>query len=68
MAFSYRKYGVATSGGKKKGKKRKFDFQDYGLGYDETDPFVDNSEACDEVTIEEKDVRHEKHVRKHRGV
>ena len=49
----FRKYGGATGGGKKKGKKRKFDFQDYGLGYDETDPFVDNSEACDEVIIAE---------------
>ena len=45
----FRKYGGAVGGKKKKGKKRKFDFQDYGMGYDETDPFVDNSEACDEV-------------------
>ena len=36
--------------GKKKGRKRKFDFKDYGMGYDESDPFVDNSEACDEVS------------------
>ena len=43
----FRKYGGPT--GKKKGRKRKFDFKDYGMGYDETDPFVDNSEACDEV-------------------
>ena len=42
------KYGGAT---KKIGaKKRKIrDFADVGDGYDETDPFIDNSECFDEV-------------------
>ncbi|XP_012723301.2 ubinuclein-2 isoform X2 [Fundulus heteroclitus] len=40
------KYG---SGPKKKKKDRMQDLIDIGYGYDETDPFIDNSEAYDEL-------------------
>uniref|UniRef100_H3BXS2 Ubinuclein 2a n=1 Tax=Tetraodon nigroviridis TaxID=99883 RepID=H3BXS2_TETNG len=40
------KYGNA---GKKKRKDRMQDLIDIGFGYDETDPFIDNSEAYDEL-------------------
>ncbi|XP_030646053.1 ubinuclein-2b [Chanos chanos] len=40
------KYGNA---GKKKRKDRVQDLIDIGYGYDETDPFIDNSEAYDEL-------------------
>uniref|UniRef100_A0A8C6T353 Ubinuclein 2a n=1 Tax=Neogobius melanostomus TaxID=47308 RepID=A0A8C6T353_9GOBI len=40
------KYG---NDGKKKRKDRMQDLIDIGFGYDETDPFIDNSEAYDEL-------------------
>uniref|UniRef100_A0A3B4AK48 Uncharacterized protein n=1 Tax=Periophthalmus magnuspinnatus TaxID=409849 RepID=A0A3B4AK48_9GOBI len=40
------KYGNV---GKKKRKDRMQDLVDIGFGYDETDPFIDNSEAYDEL-------------------
>uniref|UniRef100_A0A8D3B4I5 Ubinuclein 2a n=1 Tax=Scophthalmus maximus TaxID=52904 RepID=A0A8D3B4I5_SCOMX len=40
------KYG---NSGKKKRKDRMQDLIDIGFGYDETDPFIDNSEAYDEL-------------------
>ncbi|TNM86162.1 hypothetical protein fugu_008433 [Takifugu bimaculatus] len=40
------KYGNT---GKKKRKDRMQDLIDIGFGYDETDPFIDNSEAYDEL-------------------
>ncbi|XP_066563523.1 ubinuclein-2a isoform X2 [Amia ocellicauda] len=40
------KYGCS---GKKKRKDRLQDLIDIGFGYDETDPFIDNSEAYDEL-------------------
>ncbi|CAL9700451.1 unnamed protein product [Knipowitschia caucasica] len=40
------KYG---NDGKKKRKDRMQDLVDIGFGYDETDPFIDNSEAYDEL-------------------
>ena len=44
--------------GKVGGKKRKHDFDLLGEGYDESDPFIDNSECFDEVVPQEITTAH----------
>ncbi|KAM9843699.1 ubinuclein-2b isoform 2-T2 [Aulostomus maculatus] len=44
-----RKFESKYGGGSKKKKDRMQDLIDIGYGYDETDPFIDNSEAYDEL-------------------
>ncbi|XP_072040572.1 LOW QUALITY PROTEIN: uncharacterized protein [Amphiura filiformis] len=43
------KYGAGDVDGKKKRREKLDDLMDVGMGYDETDPFVDNSECYDEL-------------------
>ena len=44
--------------GKVGGKKRKHDFDHLGEGYDESDPFIDNSECFDEIVPQEITTAH----------
>ena len=44
--------------GKIGGKKRKHDYDHLGEGYDESDPFIDNSECFDEVVPQEITTAH----------
>ncbi|XP_055902513.1 yemanuclein [Eupeodes corollae] len=46
-----KKYGTAYASGR--GRSKKDDFCDIGLGYDENDSFIDNTEAYDEIIPEE---------------
>lgn len=46
-----KKYGTSYASGR--GRSKKDDFCDIGLGYDETDSFIDNTEAYDEIIPEE---------------
>lgn len=46
-----KKYGTAYSSGR--GRSKKDDLCDIGLGYDESDSFIDNTEAYDEIIPEE---------------
>uniref|UniRef100_W8AYF3 Yemanuclein-alpha n=1 Tax=Ceratitis capitata TaxID=7213 RepID=W8AYF3_CERCA len=46
-----KKYGSAYSSGR--GRSKKDDLCDIGLGYDESDSFIDNTEAYDEIIPEE---------------
>ncbi|EFA02584.2 yemanuclein isoform X1 [Tribolium castaneum] len=43
------KYGTGTSLNKKKRKGRKDDYADIGMGYDESDSFIDNTDGYDEM-------------------
>ncbi|VEN56136.1 unnamed protein product [Callosobruchus maculatus] len=43
------KYGTGPSGGQKKRKGRKDDYADIGMGYDESDSFIDNTDGYDEI-------------------
>ncbi|XP_064553179.1 yemanuclein [Drosophila montana] len=45
------KYGNAYARGR--GRRKKDDFCDIGMGYDESDSFIDNTEAYDEILPEE---------------
>ncbi|KAH8332503.1 hypothetical protein KR074_004288 [Drosophila pseudoananassae] len=45
------KYGNAYATGR--GKSKKDDYRDIGMGYDESDSFIDNTEAYDEMIPEE---------------
>ncbi|KAJ9575232.1 hypothetical protein L9F63_025816, partial [Diploptera punctata] len=45
-------------GGGKKKHGRYEDYVDLGAGYDETDPFIDNTDAYDEVVPEEMTTAH----------
>ncbi|XP_001964637.3 yemanuclein [Drosophila ananassae] len=45
------KYGNAYATGR--GKSKKDDYRDIGMGYDESDSFIDNTEAYDEIIPEE---------------
>ncbi|KAG8232247.1 hypothetical protein J437_LFUL011800, partial [Ladona fulva] len=49
------RYGPTIA--KKKNKKRE-DYLDIGAGYDETDPFIDNTDAYDEIVPEEMTTAH----------
>ncbi|KAK8405110.1 hypothetical protein O3P69_001593 [Scylla paramamosain] len=51
------KYGTATPNRKKKRRKEN-DFSTLGEGYDETDPFIDNSDAFDEVVPTHLETKH----------
>ncbi|XP_055849097.1 yemanuclein [Episyrphus balteatus] len=46
-----KKYGTTYASGR--GRSKKDDFCDIGLGYDENDSFIDNTEAYDEIIPEE---------------
>lgn len=46
-----KKYGTSYASGR--GRSKKDDFCDIGLGYDENDSFIDNTEAYDEIIPEE---------------
>merc|ERR1711864_59552 len=48
----------AEPAGKPKTKKRKLEYDDIGEGYDEPDPFIDNSECFDEVVPQEVTTAH----------
>merc|ERR1712059_34639 len=48
----------AEPAGKPKTKKRKLEYDDIGEGYDESDPFIDNSECFDEVVPQEVTTAH----------
>ncbi|XP_063912614.1 yemanuclein isoform X2 [Zophobas morio] len=43
------KYGTGTSLNKKKRKGKKDDYADIGMGYDESDSFIDNTDGYDEM-------------------
>ncbi|CAH1966639.1 unnamed protein product [Acanthoscelides obtectus] len=43
------KYGTGPVGGQKKRKGRKDDYADIGMGYDESDSFIDNTDGYDEI-------------------
>nr|CAH7720169.1 unnamed protein product [Callosobruchus chinensis] len=43
------KYGTGPAGGQKKRKGRKDDYADIGMGYDESDSFIDNTDGYDEI-------------------
>nr|XP_023025050.1 ubinuclein-1-like [Leptinotarsa decemlineata] len=43
------KYGTGMTDGKKKRKGRKDDYADIGMGYDESDSFIDNTDGYDEI-------------------
>ncbi|XP_017083188.1 yemanuclein [Drosophila eugracilis] len=45
------KYGNSYATGR--GKSKKDDYRDIGIGYDESDSFIDNTEAYDEIIPEE---------------
>ncbi|XP_017039010.2 yemanuclein, partial [Drosophila ficusphila] len=45
------KYGNSYATGR--GKSKKDDYRDIGMGYDESDSFIDNTEAYDEIIPEE---------------
>jgi len=51
------KYG-GYAPGKKKKRKKENDFTTLGEGYDDTDPFIDDSDAIDEVLAINLDTRH----------
>jgi len=53
-----KKYGNYGSAKKKKKRKKENDFSTLGEGYDDTDPFIDNSDAIDEVIATNVETRH----------
>lgn len=43
------KYGKSTCGTKKRRRGRRDDYADIGMGYDESDSFIDNTDGYDEI-------------------